>query len=130
MFRLVLKKNCNWQILQSRHLVHSFVFSVEKIDVHLLSYFSENFICILYMFKDGYLHVINAVSSTVEMLACCHCEVLVPHIALMFCKPVFESSGSLTNILHETFPTGDQFTIYISLFCLCEITLFFRVEII
>ena len=54
------------------------------------------------------MHVINAMASGVEVLACCFCEVFIPHIAFMFCKSVFESSFCFTYILHETFHASDQ----------------------
>ena len=58
------KKKLQLAKVSRRDLIHSFLFCVEKVDVQFFSYFSENFICIFDMFKDGNVHVIYAVSST------------------------------------------------------------------
>ena len=90
------------------NLVQTFKFGVELVYVHVFSLFSIELIFVKYLFQYSDPHIAKFVSREIEVLSSSLWQILIPHIALVFCKPLFHLSIRLTNILDVTFLACDQ----------------------
>ena len=107
------KKNCQFKKIIAKqrvlwNLVQAFKFCVELVYVHVFSLFSIERIFVKNLFQYSDPHIAKFVSREIEVFSSSLWQILIPHITLVFCKPLFHLSIRLTNILDVTFLACDQ----------------------
>ena len=106
------KKNCQFKKIIAKqrvlwNLVQTFKFCVELVYVHVFSLFSIERIFVENLFQYSDPHIAKFVSREIEVFSSSLWQILIPHITLVFCKPLFHLLIRLTNILDVTFLACD-----------------------